>query len=102
MILDEDEIKDKDLRKLYSTDGAVTAGLPQDQIGRLKKALLHLQEARSLDDLATGLGAQKNFHKLKGHDHRYALDITGNFRIAFDCENPATGIVTNIWYGDYH
>lgn len=102
MILKENEIKDKDLREFWVSGGRKTAGLGADKVKRLKSLLVHLDTARSLNDIASGLGELREFHKLSGFDCRYALSVTGNYRITFNCEDASTGVVTDIEYEDYH
>ena len=102
MILDDKEIKTKALRKFYKSDCEKAAGLPQEHLDRLKVILVELQNANSLHDIATGCGARKRFHQYKEPRYRYSLDVSGNVRVTFDCKDPATGVVTNIRYGDPH
>lgn len=102
MILDSNAFNNKALRDFWGTNGKSTKGLPASDVKRIKAVLVHLDTARSLNDIAEGLGKAKNFHKLSGYANRYAMSVTGNDRVVFDCEDSSTGIVTNIDYEDYH
>jgi plasmid maintenance system killer protein len=102
MILNNKDIKHSALRAFWASNGEDAAGLPADQIKRLKMILVHLHTARSLRDIAEGLGKLRKHHKLKGYECRYAMWVTGNYRITYDCEDPSSGVVTVIDYEDYH
>ena len=102
MILDSKDIKNKALRDFYDSNGRITKGLQVNHLGNLGLILVHLNTARSLSDISEGLGKIKNHHKLSGYPHRYAMSVSGNYRVVYDCENPADGIVTVIEYEDYH
>lgn len=102
MITSSNDIKHSALKAYWESGGKKAYKLPQDQLKRLKAIMVHLHTARSLNDIASGLGKLRGFHKLEGHDARYALSVTGNVRIVFDCHDSSTGIVTNIEYFDYH
>jgi len=94
------EIKHKGLRGFYEKQK--TKGIQQDHTKVLRAILIHLDAAKSLNDIAGGLGQLKNHHKLSGYKHRYAMSVNGNWRVTYDCQDPATGVVTIIDYEDYH
>lgn len=102
MISDPSKIHHKHLRVFWESQGATTKGLPQDQVKRLRFILAHLSTARSLNDIAQGLGERRKHHKLQGHANRYAMWVSGNDRIVYDCPDPSDGSVTIVFYGDYH
>lgn len=102
MISSEDDFKSPSLRAFWGSGGKNPAGLPPDQLKRIKLILVHLHTARNLKDIAEGLGKQKNHHKLKGYSCRFAMSVNGNYRITYDCEDPSNGVVTKIDYEDYH
>jgi proteic killer suppression protein len=94
------DIKHKGLRKFWE-DGS-TKGVQSDHANALRLILVHLDSAKSLNDIASGLGKIKRHHKLSGHDHRYAMEVNGNYRVTYDCSDSSTGVVTIIDYEDYH
>lgn len=94
------DIKHKGLRDFYEKEQ--TKGVQQDHIKVLRAILMHLDAAKSLDDIAGGLGKLKDHHKLSGHKHRYAMSVNGNYRVTYECKDPSTGVVTIIDYVDYH
>lgn len=102
MISKDSDIVHDGLRAFWTSGGTNTSGIQHEHAKRLRTLLVHLYSARSLNDIAEGLGKLKRFHKLNGHDSRYALDVSGNYRITFDCHNSNTGEVTVIDYEDYH
>jgi len=102
MILKDKEIKSKELREFWASGGKTTVGLGADKVKKLRSILVHLDTARCLNDIAEGFGKNWGFHKLSGFDCRYALSVSGNYRITFDCSDASTGVVTNIEYEDYH
>lgn len=102
MIKDSKEIKNKHLREFYDSNGKITKGLNPSHLKNLRRVLHHLHTAKSLSDIYDGFGRVKNNHKLTGHEHRYAMSVSGNYRIVYDCKNPDDGVVTIIEYIDYH
>ena len=102
MIENSKEIKNKSLRDFYDSNGSKTKGLQNNHLKNLRAILVHLDTARSLSDIEAGLGISKRHHKLNGYANRYAMSVSGNYRITYDCVDPDTGIVTIIDYEDYH
>lgn len=102
MIISDSDIRHPKLRDFWASGGATCVGLPPDQVKRLRMILAHLHTARSLKDISQGLGELRKHHKLKGYPHRYAMWVTGNYRVTYDCADPSTGVVTVIDYEDYH
>lgn len=94
------EIKHKGLRDFY--ESSTTKGIQIAHEKVLRAILAHLDAAKSLDDIAGGLGRIKRHHKLSGYRHRYAMSVNGNYRVTYDCRDPSTGVVTIIDYEDYH
>ncbi len=102
MITDKRAFKCSKLRRFWESNGQDSSGLPPDQTSRIKMLLIHLDSARSLEDIAEGLGKIREFHKLKGVKKRYALSVNGNYRVTFGCADSCTGIVDQIDFEDYH
>jgi len=102
MIIDKKAFKNSKLRSFWESDCKNNSGLPPDLLSRIRMLLVHLDSARSLEDIAEGLGKIRDFHKLKGVKNRYALSANGNYRITFDCGSPNTGVVDKIDFEDYH
>lgn len=102
MIESSKDIKHKSLRAFDESGGEKTKGLNNDHIKNLRAILAHLRSARSLSDIEGGLGISKRHHKLEGYAHRYAMSVSGNYRITYDCADASTGVVTIIDYEDYH
>lgn len=106
MILNENDIKHPDLRAFWVTlsggEGSDGGGLPADMLKRISMILLHLDSARSMRDIAGGLGRVKRHHKLSGYPNRYAMEVNGNWRITYDVEDVSTGVVTVIDFENYH
>lgn len=102
MILDSSTIKHAALRRFWESKGANTKGLQPGQVKRLKQIMVHLNTAQSLHDIAQGVGEQRHHHKLKKYKTRYAMEVSGNYRITYDVDDPSTGGVTIIDLEDYH
>jgi proteic killer suppression protein len=102
MIEKESDIVHKALRNFWVSGGKSTVGLNADFIKVLRNLLVHLDSARSLQDIKGGYGRLKDFKPLTGHDRRYELEVNGNWRLTFDCHNPDTGAVTIIDLEDVH
>lgn len=105
MILNENDIQHEALRAFWvslSGGGNGGDGLPADKLKRIAAILTHLDSARSMRDIAGGLGKLKRHHKLSGYTNRYAMEVNGNVRITYDVEDVSTGVVTVIDLEDYH
>lgn len=102
MIENESEILHKPLRAFWASGAKKTTGLNADWIKVLRGLLVHLNSARSLADIKGGYGRIKDCKALVGHKDRYELEVNGNWRLTFDCEDPATGVVTKIDLEDLH
>lgn len=102
MILNSNTIKHAALRRFWESKGANTKGLQQNQVTRLRQIMTHLHTAKSLHDIAQGVGEQRHHHKLKKYKTRYAMEVSGNYRITYDVDDPSTGVVTVIDLEDYH
>lgn len=102
MINGSKDIKNKSLRSFYDSNGSITKGLQADHLKNLKLILVHLDSAHSLKDIEESVGVMKRHHKLSGYPNRYAMEVSGNYRVTYDCENPDDGVVTVIDYEDYH
>lgn len=101
MSIDAKDIKDKRIRRFWESGGTDTRGLPPAHIAALELILVHLDSACSLQDVAEGVGRQKDHHKLKGYNPpRYAMSVNGNFRLEYSCTD--NGQITIFFYGDYH
>jgi len=100
LISEDTCFKHKGLKAYWETGS--TGKLPADMVKRIRLLLVHLDSARSLNDIAEGYGKSRNFHPLTGLDCMYALDVTGNYRLVFKCEQASTGFVTELDLVDYH
>jgi len=96
------DILHKGLRRFCSSNGKDSSGISPAWASVLKAALAHLDTAQSLDDIMAGFGRLKHVKKLVGHEHRYSMEINANWRLTFNCDDPDTGIVTQIDLEDLH
>jgi plasmid maintenance system killer protein len=96
------DIKHTGLRRFWESNASDTSGIQGDHKKSLRLLLVHLDSAKSLRDIAEGLGQRKRHHKLKGYPHRYSMEVNGNYRITYDCPDNSSGIVKVIDYEDYH
>ena len=90
----------KGLRKLFEDGNA--SGVPPDLADKIDLLLEAIDNAESLADLdAPGL----KLHPLKGNKKnepvRYAITVTGNYRITFEFEE-SEGHAYKVDYEDYH
>lgn len=102
MIEEDSDIVHKPLRNFWASGGKTTVGLNADFLKVLRRLLVHLHTARSLADIKGGYGKLKDCKPLTGHQNRYELEVNGNWRLTFDCDNPKTGAVTIIDLEDVH
>lgn len=88
----------KALRQLHEDDNA--KGVPPAIVDKLRKLLLALETAETLDQLARFPGWK--LHPLKG-DLRgfWSLTVTGNWRLVFSYDEP-TNTASDIDLIDYH
>ena len=96
------DFRDEDLKRYWLSGYEDGKGLPSEHLKRIRLVLTHIDTACNLKDIAEGLGRRKRFHKLKGHDRRYSLDVSGNYRITFCVPDPDIGVVKAIDYEDTH
>jgi proteic killer suppression protein len=87
--------KHKGLKQLFET--GKSAGVPPEQVKRLRQILALLETAETIEDMALpGLG----LHELKGDRKRtWAVKVSKNWRITFKFQN---GHVFDLDYEDYH
>lgn len=93
-----ESIRHKGLRQLYDEDNA--KGVQASAADKLRKLLLAIETAASLDDLAMFPGWR--LHPLKGDlEGFWSLTVTGNWRLIFKYEaaNNTASILDLI---DYH
>ena len=102
MIKDKKSFVHKGLRDFWTSGTKDTRGVRADQVPNLRALLVHLGTATSLADIQGGLGLRKGFKALTGHKNRYELQVNGNWRLTFDCDDPNTGYVTKIDLEDVH
>lgn len=87
--------KHKGLKKLYME--GKSQGVRQDQVERITMILDILGAAEKIEEL--NMPAFR-FHSLQGHKPaRYAMKVTGNYRITFEWES---GLAKKIDLEDYH
>jgi plasmid maintenance system killer protein len=96
------DIAHKGLHRFWSSGGTDKRGISPSWAANAAAILVHLYKAQCLDDLLGGYGIQKNMKALRGHTHRYSIELNANWRITFDCVDPATGTVTNVDLEDLH
>jgi proteic killer suppression protein len=88
----------KALRRLHEDDNA--KGLPPAMVDRLRKLLLALETAETLDQLARFPGWK--LHPLKGELRGFwSLTVTGNWRLVFRYDEQ-TNTASDIDLIDYH
>lgn len=89
-------IRHKGLRRLY--ERGETRGVSGDQIKRLRRILILLDNAASLDDLDAmpGMRLHPKTGDLKG---MWSLSVTGNWRVVFRFDD---GDVNDVDLLDYH
>lgn len=93
-----ESIRHKGLRLLYEDDNA--KGVQASAVDKLKKLLLAIETAASLDDLAVFPGWR--LHPLKGDlEGFWSLTVTGNWRLIFQYE-AKTNIASILDLIDYH
>lgn len=102
MSIQSQNILHKGLRRFLSSGGKDVSGVSTAWASVLKAALVHLDTAQSLDDIMAGFGRLKHVKKLTGHEHRYSMEINANWRLTFKCDDPDTGVVTQIDLEDLH
>ena len=96
------EIVHKGLQRFWNSSGKDLSGISPSWARVLRAILVHLDTARSLDDIRGGLGLLKNVKQLSGHACRYSIEVNANWRITFDCPDPQNGIIYNIDLEDLH
>lgn len=93
-----ESIRHKGLRLLYEEDNA--KGVQASAVDKLKKLLLAIETAVSLDDLAVFSGWR--LHPLKGDlEGFWSLTVTGNWRLIFQYE-AKTNTASILDLIDYH
>ena len=90
------EILHKGLQRFWKSGGKDLSGISPSWARVLRAILVHLDTARSLDDIRGGLGLLKNVKQLSGHACRYSIEVNANWRITFDCPDPQNGIIYNL------
>lgn len=98
----EDSFVHKGLKLFWLSEGADCSGIQPHFAKVLKTELVHLSTAKTLSDIAAGLGRIKGFEKLTGHSDRYALHVNGPYCVTFTCSGPKSGFVTKIDLENYH
>lgn len=96
------DILHKGLRRFWKSSGKDLSGISPAWAHSLRAILVHLNTAQSLSDIRHGLGAIKNVKQLSGHARRYSIEVNANWRLTFDCADPANGEVSNIDLEDLH
>jgi len=102
MIEEEEDFISKGVRNFWTSNGTDHKLIPPNFRKVLRALLVHLATATSLDDIKGGLGRSKGFKALVGHTNRYELQVNGNYRLTFNCDDPSTGRVTKIDLEDVH
>lgn len=96
------DIVHKGLQRFWISGGEDKRGISPAWSVNAAAVLVHLYKAQCLDDLLGGYGKQKHLKSLRGHAHRYSIEVNANWRITFDCTDPASGVVTNVDLEDLH
>lgn len=102
MGIEEKEILHKGLRRLWVSGGVDTSGLSPGWANTLRAALVHLDTARNFADIEQGYGKQKHVKRLTGQINRYSMEINGNWRLTFTCDDHSIGTPTKIDIEDLH
>jgi len=102
MIRSDKDIIHKGLRLFWTSNCSNVSGIDPAFSRTLRNELVHLDSATSLSDIQSGLGITKRAKPLTGHTNRYSMEINGNWRLTFTCDDPLTGIVTQIDIEDLH
>jgi proteic killer suppression protein len=98
MKIDVTGFRHKGLRRLYEEGSA--KGLPSAMVDKLRKLLLALQTADSLDQVGRFPGWK--LHPLKGElKGLWSLTVTGNWRLVFRYDEE-TNAACDIDLIDYH
>lgn len=91
-------IRHKGLRQLYWDD--VVKGVPPSALDKLRKLLLSLEAAESLDQVSRYPGWR--LHPLRGDKKgMWSLSVTGNLRLTFHYDEP-TNTASDLDLVDYH
>ncbi|PHV04807.1 hypothetical protein CSQ96_23685 [Janthinobacterium sp. BJB412] len=90
------------LRRFWLSGGQDLSGITPTWAKALRLALVHLDSAKSLADIQSAYGRIKNVKLLAGHSRRYAMEINGNWRLTFNCDDPDCGEVTLLDIEDLH
>jgi plasmid maintenance system killer protein len=96
------EILHKGLRRFWDTGGKDVSGISPSWAKTLQAILVHLNTARSLDDVRNGLGVVKNVKHLSGPPYRYSIEVNANWRVTFECLDSGVGEISNIDLEDLH
>lgn len=103
MTIKEKSFKHKGLQKFWESNGEDCSGITPTFAKALRLLLVRLHTAQSLKDIrGGGAGPSRGFERLKTGHCRYSLEVNGNYRLTFTCEDPQTGIVTQLNLEDYH
>ena len=87
-------IKHKGIKRLWEKNDS--SKVDPEHVKRLKSRLSLLAAAKVIDDMdRPGL----RLHSLKGHENRWAINVSGNWRLTFDFTD---GDVYVLDYEDYH
>ena len=89
------KVRDKGLRALFEQDDP--RRVPPDQVQRLQDILLLLAGAETPFDINSRPGHR--LHRLKGDPRRWAMSVSGNWRVVFRFE---AGEVVDVDLVDYH
>ena len=92
----------KNIRDFWSSDGRDTSKISPGCAKRLRLALAHLFYACNQADIAKPAPKDWRFHKLKGYENRYSIDVTGSTRLHFNIVDSNNGIVADIIFIDPH
>ena len=98
----EDSFIHKGLKVFWLSEGTNCSGFQPHLAKVISVELVHLSTARSLGDIAGGVGRSKKFEKFTGHNDRYAMHVNGPWCLTFTCSDPKTGFVTKIDLENYH
>lgn len=102
MPIKEKSFVHKGLQVFWESGGKDHSGVSPSFTKVLRALLVHLDTSTTLDDIAGGLGKLKGFKALTGHKDRYELQVNGNYRLTFTCEDPQNGIVIKLDLEDVH
>ena len=92
-----ESFKHKGLKRFFESGGTYPAGINAGHRNKLRDQLAALDSAESILDMRV---PGWRLHSLKGKSAgRYAVDVSGNWRLTFEFEG---GLAYSVDYEDYH